>query len=209
MTLASRSLVRSGPSSLRLDIEDPLNSLSTVTTGNGTWSINTHLQCVCATSSQNRARSTTKLSAASMPAMEVEVEIPSGFAGATTTRHIRMGFSSSTDTITAGSFNRLNAGIRADGQIYWERDGVAGFAQSAYSIPTAGTWIRMRMMLAGDRATFWIDGAHVGEFQGVAHGEGPVLEFRPYVVMYTEAAQTVRFRNLKAWSYRDNNPIYS
>ncbi len=175
------------------DLDDPLTSLSTMTTYSGTWSIDTYLKVIVATSTQCRARSNTPVSTMTKNVVEMEAEVPSSYGTGTTT-HWRVGINTG-DVAGAMSF-----GIRGDGNAYFEVDATAVGATAAYTIPSAGTWVKIRMVNSGDRFTGYLDGVKAVETRHspvTMHG----ANWYPYIVVYSVPALTIRLRNLRAWSW--------
>lgn len=184
------------------DLDDPLTSTAGLDTGLGTWSIATTLQLVNSTSQQNRARSTTVLTNGSHFVVECEVQIPTDFTtgGTPSNRHIRIGAMPGSVSLTGGSTGQINGGIRADGQVYFEEDGVQGHPAGSYTIPAAGTWVSIQMVVTGGRASMWFDGVKVADAWIGAAGDLVGSGMRPYIVVHSDTTLTYKFRNLAAWS---------
>lgn len=198
-TALTSVLARADLSGWVQDIDNPLTSLTGLTTGNGTWSINTWLQCAVPVTTQCRARTDALLTSGSVFIVEGEWEVPSGFAGSDA-RHFGFGGMFTSATITAGRLDTISAGIRGDGQAYFEEDGFFAHPAGAYSIPTAGTFVKVRVMVSGDKATLWFDEVKAGELW-IGSGVdlvGPGIA--PYIRIHSNTAMNHRFRNLKAWS---------
>lgn len=185
-----------GSSLWPVDLTDPMTSLTGWTTGNGSWSINTYLECVRTATAQNRARFDTAVLNTLQSAVQVEVEIPSGLINVN--QHIRVGILQDSAVLTSGGIFTASFGVRGDGVAYFERDGSLPYPVGAYTIPAVGTWITVTMVNIGNRHIGFIDGVKYGEYW--ANFEIGAEGFHPYVVNYASSAMTVRYRNLKTWS---------
>jgi hypothetical protein len=174
---------------------DPLTSTTNLTTNTGTWSIDTYLKCVPPnTTTQCRAmHSATVPGVLGLAVVEVEIEIPSGFSGAG--YHIGIGFQTS-PSVTGAVTLRL----RGDNYVYWESDGSSAGGTTAYTMPAAGTWVKLRMHRKAEASwDAYVDGTFIVN-QTAKTQSWAVDSLKPYVVTY---GPTVRFRNLKAWGYAD------
>lgn len=175
------------------DVDDPLTSLAALTTFSGTWSINGgQLQVVVATSVQCRAFSDVVMNHAAMNVVEVEIEIPSsGFT--TANSHIRVGIS------PANANGTINMALRGDDKAYIEEDGLVAIATAPFTLPAAGTFVKVRLVYVGQRFIGYVDGVRM--LEALYHGTDISGEdWKAYVVAFSTTAMTVRFRNLKAWS---------
>lgn len=176
--------------------DNPMTSLAALTTGAGTWSINTNVQVVG--TGHCRALSNLTLNpVATAHIVEVEVEIPSTLT--TSGQHVRIGFAPD----NAGASGYMNGGIRGEGAAYFERDNIAAMQTTPYTIPAAGTWVKMRFKwtVASNLFELWLGGVYQSSYI-YAQAFSPTL--KPYVVSYNAASQTARWRNLKAWSLTTN-----
>jgi len=180
-----------------LDVDDPLTSLDDVTTGLGTWSLDTYLKVEVLSTVPCRAFVDSPPLAHSIVAVvEVEVEIPAGFGSGHT---LLVGFGDVSLVSSTSAVAWLVGGIKYD-CIYFEQENAVAYNGPLWTAPAAGTWVTLRYMGTGSRGVLWVDGVKVWELQlgaGYAVSHAP-SGFQPYVRAY--GAVTWRFRNMRAWS---------
>lgn len=186
------------PGPWSLDVDDPLTALANITSGLGTWSINTYLQVVASATPCRAAVNSPLMGHSNVAIVEVEVEIPAGFNAVG--HQAMMGFCNVANIASATAQFWLVGGIRGDNKIYFEQENAGAIVGPAYTIPASGTWVTLRFMVNGSRATIWVDGTKKWEYQLASFGGVQSAEtgFQPYVKAY--GALTFRFRNMKAWS---------
>jgi uncharacterized protein YbjQ (UPF0145 family) len=179
------------------DIDDPLTALAGLDTGSGTWSINTWLQCVVATSTQCRARTKTGVAILGLSVVEVEMEIPTNFS--TTNEHLQVGLMDAASALTTNT-GTVVLGLRGDGVVYFEESGLTAHVGPAFANPVAGTFVKVRLVSAGRRHTAYFDDVMVAQFAERGDNDLIAAEFRPMLKAFATTAMTARFRNLKAWT---------
>lgn len=175
-------------------VDDDLSTLTDVTTYSGTWSIaGGVLECSNTSMLHCRAvHDTTYITRVVI--IEVEAQIPS--SGFTTSNH-HFGVASGRGDVAGGMSFR----IRGDGNAYMEREAQAGIATAAYSLPTAGTWVKIRMIQTyAGTVCGYLDGV---KYLTTANSSGLSSPFKPHLVVWSTGATgslVVNFRNMKVWT---------
>lgn len=169
-----------------LDVDDPLTANTNLTSGTGTWTIDGTLKCVSAGGAHDRTyHNAAGFSFFPMSIVECEVKIPASF----TYIGIYVGWG----TGNGGMSWRINTG----NTVQMERDGVANLGTTAYTVPAAGTWVKLRMVMVGGRTVGYVDGVRKYEATGYSYGDAGQAITRAGVACW---GGTAYFRNLKGWS---------
>lgn len=173
------------------DVVNALTSLTGITTSGGTWTVSSgQVQAVTTTGNFGRAVSNIPVGFAAMSIVEAEVEIPATFNASGQSIGILL-------TNSAAGANAFAFRIEGNGKIRMERDGSANLGDVNYTVPAAGTWVKLRMVIIGNQAVGFVDG--VLAYRGSAFNFGDANGWmHPGLICF--GATTVRFRNLKAWS---------
>ena len=189
-----------GASPWTQDVNDPLTSLAGLTTYAGTWAITGgQLECTVATSTFCRARSNITVTALGLPAVvEVEFEVPTWMPGGGANRRARVGIGPPN---VAGP---VLLEIRGDNTVVFESDATFLITSTPYTVPAAGTWVKIRLIATGHRYTGFIDGVKVLESQYSNNLNSTA--WYPHVGTYSTAAGVIRWRNLKCWTMAGGLP---
>jgi hypothetical protein len=176
--------------------DDPLTSLTNVTTSGATWSVNTYAQSVSTTTSFRNARHSTVVDAGPIAGLivECEIEVQSDFGGSTATGDIvGVGWTTPTGTFDSNGFAFWLRG-RASSQTARVIDNTSSQTQVLQTQITDG-WHKLRLLRNAQAATAYLDGTLVAGL-GLLDNEIPA---GGSPVVFNYGTTTSRFRNFKAW----------
>jgi len=173
---------------------DPLSSLSTLTVGSGTWTINGGVLETNPTNANGKIRSNTGIDTSKdVHIVQVEIKMSSGYPG--TDNHSGIGFNASS-LATGLMFSQLHfeSGVT---KVQFVSDGVAWRTGAAFTF-TAGQWYKLRLRWndTNDLWTVWLDGVQMVEMT-LAQTEAAMY---PTLLTYRAGTTyTTNFRNLSYW----------
>lgn len=191
-----QDLVQGGGGSLALttEINNPLTSLTGITTGSGTWSVSGgQVRVVGTTNTQCSAFLATPISSIGFCSLEVEVEIPVTFNNGSqiALRLTRGGIGNNNGALNINLGSTAGSGTINKANI--DNQGVSNLASKAYTIPAAGTWVKLTIKKIGDSYCFYIN--NVKYFETIGYWAlGITDDF--YIGFCVYNAVTARFRNL-------------
>lgn len=177
-------------------LDNPLTSLTGLTTFAGTWSVASgQVQCVAGGVDAARLIGPDAVLNPALCIVECEIELPA--PGASKNYGVVL---TKAGAGTSGGFAfRIDAGT----SITMERDSEASMGSVSYTQPTTGTWVKLRMVVNGASALGYIDGVLL--YSG--HGFGMSKNQLWYPGVRCGGTTTVRYRNLKSWSADLNLPV--
>lgn len=169
-----------------LVFNSPLTSLTGLTVGAGTWTIDTTLRQTDTSSSRSTIDLTSRQPLGTMLA-EVEIKVNS----MTSTIEGRVGFAFGSDLLVVAA-----SGVTSQvSRIYNEHNGlVAGPSYNLTTPVVNGTWLELRVHKVGWDFAVWVDGAYLTTLRGVGNNLALIN-----TSLYSQAADAT-FRNLKVWT---------
>jgi len=182
---------------------DPLSSLSTLTVGSGTWTINGGVLETNPINANGKIRSNKGIDTSKdVHIVQVEIKMSSGYPS--TDNHSGIGFNASSFG-TGLMFSQLHfeSGVT---KVQFVSDGVVWRTGAAFTF-TAGQWYKLRLRWndTNDLWTVWLDGVQMVEMS-LAQTEAAMY---PTLLTYRAGTTyTTNYRNLSYWggSTTDTQP---
>ncbi len=211
---SSRALLSKWPDGQWLPVEafvapgvwtwtDSLSSLSTLTVGSGTWTINGGVLETNPTNANGKIRSNTGIDTSKdVHIVQVEIKMSSGYPS--TDNHSGIGFNASSFA-TGLMFSQLHfeSGVT---KVQFVSDAIVWRTGTAFTF-TAGQWYKLRLRWndTNDLWTVWLDGVQMVEMT-LAQTEAAMY---PTLLTYRAGTTyTTNYRNLSYWggSTTDTQP---